>query len=423
MSCALDDAEALQLAEQLERFAPTIDRDALMRSLTAEIAPGAKFSTDTITPGSEGVISEDLKPKLKSSYILDAEGFFAQAHDALSTSKSVGGYVLGVQFPWTFRAIRAYGLARKRHDGERRWTESVPMHIASSSKFITAVALHRVLTRAEVDLDVPASRFLPRYWKIHHSFAGVTIRQLLTHESGISGMGAGPFSFLGAKQSVVDGVDPNDVGKTSYKNSNYTLLRLVLAVVSGRVSAELLATPFLAEGLRDQVWDMCTRAVYEDLCREVVFRPIDAAARMHRRPGSALAYPNVAADEAGFDSGNMPWVGAGAVGWQLTMLEWLNVLRGIYDETIVSTAERIRLLDNFLFSNPWSTNIGGTGYKTFAATGFWAEGGSASIQRAERNAFMLSTTGHSVAAFVNSRNPIELENIVSRAFHENLSLA
>lgn len=90
--------------------------------------------------------------------------------------------------------------------------------IGSLSKSFTAVAIMQLKERGLVDLDAPASRYVPQY----DTPDSVTIRSLLNQTSG-----------FGYYDSLGDATVGLSAGHFSYANANYDLLGKVVEAVSG----------------------------------------------------------------------------------------------------------------------------------------------------------------------------------------------
>lgn len=64
-------------------------------------------------------------------------------------------------------------------------TETSPIRVASVSKSFTAFALLQLVDRGEVDLDTPVVEYLPDFTVDDDRGADITVRQLLSHTSGL----------------------------------------------------------------------------------------------------------------------------------------------------------------------------------------------------------------------------------------------
>lgn len=409
--------------EHLEQHAPTVTVPLTPSALNVsqEETIGYESIELDLSPSSDNVADLDINPQRQIKF--DVEGFFADVHEEFMSAGS--GYVIGLQFPGFYRAFRSYGYARKPTDGGMSWSPSVPTHVASASKFITAIAFQPILTKAGVDIETPITEFLPTYWNPHPSFSGVTLRQLLRHESGITTPdGVGSTRFLKAKEAVESGVNITDIGTHSYDNRNYALLRIILPVIEVRVLRSLGDVLFISEQQKDDYWDLTTRDAYEEICNRLIFSKVNADATLSRRTGSALAYSSTKDDEPGFNSGEGPRRGAGAVGWHINMTEWLDVLEGLYDGRVLSTASRLRLLSAYVLGNRVSSGPSEAIPSVIRTRGFggtWGEGEDADPRRRERNFFLLSNIGYQAAVFMNCASPPPLPDIVTQSFHANIS--
>ncbi|HEU0078795.1 MAG TPA: serine hydrolase domain-containing protein, partial [Longimicrobiaceae bacterium] len=128
---------------------------------------------------------------------------------------------------------RGYGVA----DRER----NLPVHpgtlfqLASTTKPFTATAVLMLVEEGRVELDAPAGRYLP--W-LPAKYAGITIRQLLTHTSGI---------YPDVRRANVDEMPMEEFRRRleeqpvsfapgtrwQYANAGYTLLAAIVESVSG----------------------------------------------------------------------------------------------------------------------------------------------------------------------------------------------
>jgi len=125
--------------------------------------------------------------------------------------------------------------------------------VASMSKWITAIAVMRLVEQGRIDLDAPVSRYLKR-WKLPPSKFdnnGVTVRRVLAHVAGLTdGLGylgfapnAKPQSLPqslthaadaqpGADGIVRVGIAPGDTWR--YSGGGYTMLQMMIEDVTGR---------------------------------------------------------------------------------------------------------------------------------------------------------------------------------------------
>src|SRR5438270_9352138 len=70
-------------------------------------------------------------------------------------------------------------------DGALGWTADVPMHVASVSKLITAMAMTKLLEDHNISPDARIWPSLPPYWVRGPGVDQLTFRHLLTHTSGL----------------------------------------------------------------------------------------------------------------------------------------------------------------------------------------------------------------------------------------------
>src|ERR1051325_5861104 len=76
-----------------------------------------------------------------------------------------------------------WNWSRTPGDGGVAWTSGIPMHVASVSKLITAMAMTKLLYSRNISPDALILPWLPKYWRKGPGVNQITFRQLLTHTS------------------------------------------------------------------------------------------------------------------------------------------------------------------------------------------------------------------------------------------------
>lgn len=162
---------------------------------------------------------------------LDHSAFIA-AVDALAAEALERGPIAGlsiavVQHGMTVMA-KGYGYADREAGLPASPDTSYP--IASITKQFTAAAILRLADQGRLRLDDPLGKFFPGSRK---AIAALTLRQLLSHTSGLTRGGPAPRS---AAQSVLRrGGTARPAGEHwDYSNYNFSLLGLVIEQVWGR---------------------------------------------------------------------------------------------------------------------------------------------------------------------------------------------
>ena len=92
-------------------------------------------------------------------YRFDGIGFVETVHAALKDQ--VAGYVIQLRQHGSPIFTRAWHWAKTPADGTQAWAPAVRLHIASCSKFVTAVAMTRLLHEQQISVDTPIVGFLP----------------------------------------------------------------------------------------------------------------------------------------------------------------------------------------------------------------------------------------------------------------------
>lgn len=119
--------------------------------------------------------------------------------------------------------------------------------MASIAKSVTGMAIMQLVEEGKIDLDAPVTKYLPYFTLADPSARAITIRQLLSHTSGMADYGDLMADFTNPDNPTDDGVLENYVrsfvdesllfspGKDwSYSNSGFDTLGDVVAKVSGQ---------------------------------------------------------------------------------------------------------------------------------------------------------------------------------------------
>jgi CubicO group peptidase (beta-lactamase class C family) len=137
----------------------------------------------------------------------------------------------------------AFGLADQK--AKRPYTVSTPSCLASLSKPITAVAVMMLAEKGLVTFESQLSQLLPGF---SPAIGAVTVRQLLTHTSGVPDYpdlgvdrpGVSNAEILAALRRVKDPVFPPGL-KYQYCNGGYILLGQIVESLSGTTLPQFLA--------------------------------------------------------------------------------------------------------------------------------------------------------------------------------------
>lgn len=240
-------------------------------------------------------------------YTLNIEKFEKAVHELLKSC--VMGYALELRSAGQILLSRQYNYSKNYNDGLTGWDADTPMHVASASKLITAMAMTQLLRDHGIALDDKIEPWLPLYWPRGMNVHKLSFRHLLTHTSGLLApiKAPGPMDFQSMKDAIALGTA--DLTTRDYKNVNYSLCRVMLATINGDAYPSMLIT---ADGIfaplfavRDSVWDTISIRAYSQYVNDKVFTPAGLPARDFNRPDdAALAYLAVYDNLPGWNSGD-----------------------------------------------------------------------------------------------------------------------
>jgi hypothetical protein len=353
------------------------------------------------------------RPPLAS---LNVDNFISAVESQLANQ--CFGYCTQLRQNQAMVAGNNYNYATAPVDGGLPWTFDTPMHVASLSKTITAMAMTQLLNNLNVSYDTPISSYLPTYWTQGPNISLITFRNLMTHKSGLTSPEATDYESM--KTAIASGT--SGVGTYVYANMNYSLCRILLSVLNGNIPAGFtLPWPFSIGGLGltlDWIWDFITISAFQSYVAANIFGPAQSSAHMVHQPGDALAYSFPApSSETGWNDGDLTTT-SGAAGWHMSVNQFLNVMGAFrHTSAIMSGAQaQAMLTDGFGVTTIQPTPAG----TYYSKNGIWTFG-----QQAELGQLFFLPQGMEFVLLINSpysgQFVLNVAGIVSTAYLNNLS--
>ena len=255
------------------------------------------------------------------------------------------------------------------------WRSYTPMHVASVSKLITAMALTKLLLYRNISPDALIWPYLPNYWSKGPGIDQLTFRNLLTHKTGlvITDKPPGSADFQSMKASIAKGVS----GLPGYLNIHYGLCRILISTIDAPYLFNLL------NPADDKYWDATTIRYYTKYVTENIFAPLGIESTFLHPDPDALAY-EIPVKVPGFNSGDMSWM-AGSSGWHLSVNDLLTIMAAFRrGGSIIDTASAQLMLDRqFGIDKFRDSNLG----RIYAKGGFWSDKKGGAVEQS--NVFFL----------------------------------
>jgi len=141
---------------------------------------------------------------------------------------------------WSYAIAQGGQLVRQDGAGQARTGTDLPatgqastrkLHVASVSKTITAILMHRLLNERGLSADSPIGPHLPAGWQRGDGVNSITFRQLMTHRSGFGQNAPGGNQYATLQLMVAQNVPFK--GSYDYENANFGLVRVIIAVMLG----------------------------------------------------------------------------------------------------------------------------------------------------------------------------------------------
>ena len=349
-----------------------------------------------------------------ASVNLNAMGL--KIHNALKDS--VTGYMWEVRQNGALVFVGQWNWSQTPTNAGTGWSENSRMHVASVSKFLTAVGLVKALDAKGISYDAKIANYLPHHWAKGSNVGLITFRQLLTHTSGFNG-NASASDYLTMKANVAGGVGLSEIGTYAYQNLNFGLMRILIPIINGDISKYTVYSSWSA--LNDLSWDAATLSEYKAYMQSKVFTPAGVAnAGFAPTAGArALAYkaPYAMNQEGGWDSGDLSSV-AGGAGWRLSVKEVLSVMHHVRRmNTIIPAAKAQYMLDNYFGIDQHINTAAG---KLYNKNGAWGTGDG----KTEQSVAYFLPNGMELVLFVNSpigKTGFSLRGLVKDAYVASLT--
>ncbi len=295
-------------------------------------------------PKTGNTTKRDAVPKF------DIVKFAENLHSTINPQ--VAGYILQVRQNGNVIYGTTWSYAQTPSNMNLGWNADIKMHVASVSKYLTAVGLVKLLDSKNISYDAKIKNYLPASWSKGANIDKITFRHLLTHNSGFDGSkSASDFNHM--KSRVAAGVkaayqakeDEICIGRYKYQNMNFGLMRILIPIIRGDVDKNMTA--------QNYVWDAITIGFYKEYMQDKVFEPAGVTGADFKPVnvsgnviGGALAYKFPPLNSSGWNSGNLQTV-AGGAGWRLSIKQLLDVMNHVRRKnTIISATKAQTMLDS-----------------------------------------------------------------------------
>jgi len=192
----------------------------------------------------------------------------------------------------------------------------------------------------------------------------------LTHTTGFTG----DTDYESMKAAVAAGVStdtsmPDYLGNYRYRNMNFGLCRILIAVINGNISkGATFSFPPAISDLNDLLWDIITISAYNQYVQTKVFAPAGVTSATLDHPAAGALAHKFPVTTAGWNSGDLESVSGGA-GWHMSVDQLLDVMGTFRRKgTIMSpSAAQTMLEDGFGIDLIQNTAAG----KLYNKNGLW----------------------------------------------------
>jgi CubicO group peptidase (beta-lactamase class C family) len=230
-------------------------------------------------------------------------------------------------------------------------TPDTKMQIASMTKTITAAAFLKLAKEKNIKTTDKIIDYLPKTWVKGPNIELITFKDLLTHTSGIVGMGEncrnGAFTenvWYGLKLLVENGIKKENHGSSCYQNANFGLFRVLIPSING--------LKFTGNDENDALFAF---AGYEEYVQKNIFEKAGIVAGdffSNGLPVPTFGYDFPYSGEYGFDPGDFSST-TGGYGIYLTANQGVRLYAALFspdNNAVITQDVREEILTNGLGS-------------------------------------------------------------------------
>jgi CubicO group peptidase (beta-lactamase class C family) len=230
-------------------------------------------------------------------------------------------------------------------------TPDTKMQIASMTKTITAAAFLKLAKEKGIKTTDKIADYLPKTWVKGPNIELITFKDLLTHTSGIVGMGEncrnGAFTeniWYGLKLLIQNGIKKENYGSSCYQNANFGLFRVLIPSINGM--------KFVGNDDNDALLAL---SAYEDYVQKNIFEKAGVVSDEFLSNGSPVptfGYDFPYSGEYGFDPGDFSST-VGGYGIYLTANQGVKLYASLFspeNNAVITQDIRDEILTNGLGS-------------------------------------------------------------------------
>jgi len=276
----------------------------------------------------------------------DAQGCISEAQLSANICGKLANKVVGYSCEVGGMKPGFGGLARTATNPPATpMTPDLVTDIASVSKTMTATAILQILAKDNLPITTLISPYIYPEWSQGANVNTLTFKELLTHSTGFAQLPnnacGNDITYSALKTIVAGGVQASNIGKPSYGNCNFALLRELMPALLHQPLTNYPDGPQRAQQ---------SSALYINYVNAHVFQPVGVPVSSCTPPssGGILSYPFPAGSTQGDGWGDWS-LQCGSGGWVLSGDEIFRVINDLATgSTLLTSSERQQMFSNCL---------------------------------------------------------------------------